>query len=102
MTWSSTLMIRGISMVSPLSGGSRVRARGRPAVADEPARARAAVVVAVADLLAVHPDLVQAVAAGDEPVGARGQVVHPLHPLHPDGGWLEGDQVGEVPGGDTP
>ena len=37
-------------------------------------------------------------APGDEPVGARGQVVHPLHPLHPDGGGVEGDQVGEISG----
>src|SRR5271166_1021957 len=93
MTWSSTLMIRGISMMSSLSLG---RARGRSAIADETAGPRAA--VAVTGQLAVHPDLMQPVAAGDEPVRARGQVVHPLHPLYPDGGGVEGDQVGEISG----
>src|SRR5208282_1302973 len=102
MTWSSTLMIRGISMMSSLvCGGSAGRPRsagGRPAVADEATRPRVA--VAVTGQFAVDPDLMQPVAAGDKPVGARGQVIHPLHPLHPDGGGVEGDQVGEVSGGD--
>src|SRR5690348_16342377 len=93
MTWSSTLMMRGISMTSSLSRGW---ARERSAVADEPARARAA--VAVAGQFAVHPDLVQPVAAGDEPVRPGRQVPDPLHPLHSDRGGIERDQVGEVPG----
>src|SRR5271166_4850653 len=103
MTWSSTLMIRGISMRSSLSRG---RARGRSAVADEPARARTAVAVAVAAAaavagrFAVDPDLVQPAAAGDEPVRAGRQVPDALHPLHPDRGGIERDQVGEVPGCD--
>ena len=50
---------------------------------------------------AVHPDLVQPVAAGDEPVRAGWQVPDPLHPLHPDRGGIERDQVGEVPGRDA-
>src|SRR5580693_5133282 len=97
MTWSSTLMIRGSSMMSSLS---RDRDGGRPAVADEPAGARAAVFAGAAGELAVHPDLVQPVATGDEPVRAGRQVPDPLHPLHPDGGGVERDQVGEVTGRD--
>src|SRR5712692_2954528 len=98
MTWSSTLMMRGISMMSSLSRG---RARGRSAVADEPACPRAAVATAVTGQLAVHPDLVQPVAAGDEPVRPGRQVPDPLHPLHPDRGGIKRDQVGEVPGCDA-
>src|ERR1700736_2299806 len=93
MTWSSTLMIRGISMMSPLLRGW---ARGRSAVADEAACPRAA--AAVAGQFALHPDLVPAPAAGGEPAGPRGQVVDPLHPIHPDGGGVEGDQVSEISG----
>src|SRR5580704_14512673 len=98
MTWSSTLMIRGISMMSSLSRGG---ARSRSAVADEAAGPRAAVAVTVAGQLAVYPDLVQPVAAGDEPVRPSRQVPDPLHPFHPDRGRVERDQVGEVARGDT-
>ena len=42
----------------------------------------------------------QAVTARDEPVGPRGQVVDPFHPLHPDRGRIEGHQVSEISGGD--
>src|SRR3954469_18113978 len=106
MTWSSTLMMRGMSMMFSLCHGAlaRGRAGGGSAVADEPARAGAAVfavaVAAAADQLAVHPDLVQPAAAGDEPVRAGRQVPDPLHRLHGDGGGIERDQVGEVAGRD--
>src|SRR5580704_3771950 len=101
MTWSSTLMIRGISMMSSLTWGRRVRSCGRSAVADEAAGPRAAGAGAVAGQLAVYPDLVQPVAAGDEPVRPGRQVPDPLHPFHPDRGRVERDQVGEVARGDA-
>ena len=46
----------------------------------------------------VDPDVLDASAAADQPVGAGGQVVHSLEALVADGGRIECHEVGERPG----